>query len=96
MGTLEDLRKEIDEIDQTITKLLLKRIQLTGRIGDLKAEQGMPVLQSNREQAVLELAAALVPEDDPAAKEAVMEIFQTIMAQSRKAQVQKIKDRRKQ
>ena len=95
METIENLRKEIDWIDQDLVDLLLKRMQITQQIGDLKAELGMNVLQQDREKIVLAQVLEKVPEDDIAAKEAVKAVFETIMAQSRKAQEQKIKDRRK-
>ena len=69
-------------------------MQITSKIGDLKAEQGINVLQQDREKVVLAQVLERVPEDDTAAQEAVRAIFETIMAQSRKAQEQKIKDRR--
>ena len=94
METIETLRKEIDRIDQDLTDLLLQRMQITAKIGNLKAEQGMHVLQQDREKVVLAQVLARVPEDDAAAREAVRAIFEAIMAQSRKAQEQKIKDRR--
>lgn len=52
--TLEDLRKEIDEIDHEILKILVKRVDVVKQIGELKNEQNMPVLDEERKEKVLE------------------------------------------
>jgi chorismate mutase len=46
-------RSKIDEIDNMIMQLLDDRFQLSTEIGDIKRQQSTPVLDSNREQVVL-------------------------------------------
>jgi chorismate mutase len=53
--TLDDLRKEIDEIDQQILEILVKRVDVVKQIGELKNEHNMPVVDEERREKVLEL-----------------------------------------
>ena len=45
------LRKQIDEIDNELIPLLLKRMSVSEQVAQYKAERGMPVLNSEREAA---------------------------------------------
>ena len=54
MNELELLRKQIDEIDDEICKLFEKRMKVAKSIGDFKKENNMNVLDSSREEKVLE------------------------------------------
>lgn len=51
--TLDEVRKEIDEADQKILPLFLKRMELAKQVAAIKKEQGLPVLNEKREQEVL-------------------------------------------
>ena len=44
------LRKQIDEIDNELIPLLLKRMSVSEQVAQYKAERGMPVLNSERER----------------------------------------------
>ncbi len=81
-----DLRHKIDRIDSDIAKLLVERFSAAQKIGELKAEAKLPVLDNLREQEVLQRAADAA--DDPVSKEALETIFNVIMEQSRKIQSQ--------
>ncbi len=94
MDMLESMRQEIDEIDQSLADLLIRRMEITGQIGVYKAERGLPVLQTGREETVLAQVMDRAPQDDEALRSALRTIFQTIMAVSRQGQEQKIEDRR--
>lgn len=52
--TLDDLRKEIDEIDQEILKILVRRVDVVKQIGELKNEQNMPIVDEERKEKILE------------------------------------------
>lgn len=52
--TIEDLRKEIDELDNEIVERLAKRIEVAKKIGELKKAQGVDALVQDRWQKVLE------------------------------------------
>ena len=51
---LDDLRKEIDKLDEQIVKLLAKRIEIVKKIGDFKKQNNLQVLDKNRFAKVLE------------------------------------------
>lgn len=84
MSELDLLRAEIDEIDSQLTALFLRRMAVTGRVGDYKQKQGIPVLDAAREKDVLARKAALV--EDPARKSDVTALFEAIMGISRRQQ----------
>ena len=52
---LESLRKQIDEIDESIIILLSKRMKIVGKVGLLKKKQNIPVLDSARWKKVIKL-----------------------------------------
>ncbi|MFR8531180.1 MAG: chorismate mutase [Anaeromassilibacillus sp.] len=52
--TLEEVRKEIDAIDQQLLPLFLKRMDCAKQVAEIKREQHLPVLNSNREQEILD------------------------------------------
>ena len=54
MDKIENLRKDIDKIDEKIVGLLEKRVKLAGEIGKTKAKQNIGVSDIGREQKVLE------------------------------------------
>jgi chorismate mutase/prephenate dehydratase len=51
---LADLRKEIDEVDEQLIPLLIKRMQIAENVAQYKVENGIPVLNSKREQEILD------------------------------------------
>ena len=50
---LEDLRKQIDDIDQHIAKLLDHRMQLCAAIGQEKKQKSLPVENLAREKEII-------------------------------------------
>ena len=50
---LEDLRKQIDEIDDLIVSLLAKRMETVKKVGQLKKKNNIPVLDKSRWQKVI-------------------------------------------
>ncbi len=54
MKTLDELRKEIDDIDQEILKILVRRVDIVKQIGELKNEQNLPIVDEVRKEKVLE------------------------------------------
>lgn len=51
---LLDLRKEIDEIDDSLIPLLLKRMELSRQVAEYKVKNGIPVLNEQREKEILQ------------------------------------------
>lgn len=64
--TLEELRKEIDEIDHQIVDAFRHRMALSAEIAEYKKENGLPILDVDREKAKLE-AIAKSEDDDMSA-----------------------------
>lgn len=48
------LRKEIDKIDNQLIPLLLQRMDVAKQVAEYKVERGIPVLNSEREQQILD------------------------------------------
>lgn len=52
MEDIQRLRKKIDEIDENLLRLLGERSEICRSIGLLKKEQGMPIIDTFRENEV--------------------------------------------
>lgn len=50
---LEELRKEIESIDDQMRDLFLKRMDVSKRIGQYKKEHGLPILDLKREAELI-------------------------------------------
>ena len=83
MDELQDLRREIDAIDRELVELFRRRMDVTARVGAYKRERGIPVLDQERERQVLRNKGELAGE---ALRPAVITLYQTIMALSRRQQ----------
>lgn len=83
MEELEDLRREIDGIDRQLVELFRQRMDVTRRVGEYKRAQGIPVLDQERERQVLQNKGELAGEG---LRPAVITLYQTIMALSRRQQ----------
>ena len=56
---LDQIRKDIDQIDQELVALLERRMVCVGQIVKYKEQQGIPVLDQGREREVLEKVGLL-------------------------------------
>lgn len=54
---LTELRKEIDNIDSQLIPLLLKRMSVSEKVAEYKVQKGIPVLNEEREQQILDKVA---------------------------------------
>lgn len=52
--TLDEIRKEIDQIDEALLPLFLKRMECAKKVAAIKKESGQPVFNAEREQAILD------------------------------------------
>ena len=86
MRELSKIREEIDEIDEKIVALFEKRLGLTTQVAEYKIANGKPVLDRQREEEKLLHLSALA--DNDFMKKSVRELFEQIMAISRKRQYQ--------
>lgn len=90
MTELEQYRQEIDRIDGELVKLFLERMAVTGKVGEYKQRQGIPVLDASREKQVIAAKTALT--DDPARKADLAALYESIMAISRRQQRHLVKE----
>ena len=49
---IETIRKKIDTIDQEVFQLLIDRLNAVTDIGEIKKQEGLPILDEGREQAI--------------------------------------------
>jgi len=62
METLPSLREEIDLLDGELARLFEKRMALAKKIGAVKAQEGLAVRDSAREEEILRQGEAQVSE----------------------------------
>jgi len=58
LGSLSDLRKSIDTIDEKILELVNRRLRIAGRIGKLKKQCGDVVIDPKREEEIVRRLAS--------------------------------------
>ncbi|WEV60927.1 chorismate mutase [Streptococcaceae bacterium ESL0729] len=78
---LDEIRKQIDGVDLKIVQLLEERMKLVEKVVNYKIEHNMQVLDSSRENLVLEKVASRV--DDEKYSATIVESFKDIMKNSR-------------
>lgn len=83
MSTLEDLRKDIDRIDEVLVRLLNERARVACEVGLAKKTQGVEVYQPEREKQVLEHVRGLATEG-PLGPEAIGRLFERIIDEARR------------
>lgn len=76
------LRKEIDDIDNQLIPLLMKRMEIAGQVADYKVKRGIPVLNEEREQQILDNVAEKCGEQG----EIIKTVFSATMDASRALQ----------
>lgn len=59
---MEDLRSSIDRIDEEIVALLQQRFKITKKVGEHKAQNGIPAIDKNREEEQFKRAEQLAEE----------------------------------
>ena len=64
MENLEQCREEINRIDRSMAQLFEERMKVAAQIAAYKKEHTLPILDSAREQAVLEKNVALISESE--------------------------------
>lgn len=83
MSTLDDLRRDIDRVDEVIVRLLNERARVACEIGHLKKIEGVPVYQPDREKQVIDHVRGTASEG-PLGPEAVVRIFERIIDEARR------------
>lgn len=88
MATLEELRIQLDEIDDQMVRLYEKRMKVCEEVGAYKVRSGKRVLDKQRENNKLADVASKV--EGVFLKKGVRELYQQLMSMSRKLQYQQL------
>lgn len=88
MSTLEELREQMDEVDDQIVKLYRERMHLCDEIGAYKVRSGVKVLDRQREREKLQHVTGQM--EDEFCKKGVRELFEQLMSMGRKLQYQRL------
>ena len=83
MATLDDLRDDIDRVDEVLVRLLNERARVACEIGKIKKAQGIEVYQPEREKQVLEHVRSIASEG-PLGAEAIARLFERIIDEARR------------
>lgn len=86
---LEEIRQEIDRVDDALVALLEKRMNLVGQVVDFKKSIGKAVLDNKREEVIISRVADKVENKDYQA--AIVATFSDILKHSRTFQKQQIR-----
>ena len=86
---IDELRSDIDEINERLLQLIAERQEVSLAIGAIKAQQGMPLYSHEREAQLLEQfrADAVRYDLDP---DYVEELMNVVLRHSRAAQRQRV------
>ena len=87
---IEDWRREIDEIDNELLRLLNRRAQAAIQVGALKRKANLPVYDQDREHEVL--SRLCTSNAGPLDGQAVAKLFRRIICESRRIETQTIED----
>lgn len=91
MLDLEQLRKQLDDIDRQMVALYEDRMELCRQVGEYKWETGKRILDKEREKQKIQTVSALAHNEFN--RTGISELFEQIMAMSRKLQYQIITER---
>lgn len=83
MATLDDLRGDIDRLDEVIVRLLNERARCVCEIGRIKKQQQVEVYQPDREKQVLEHVRSVACEG-PLGPDAIARLFERIIDEARR------------
>jgi chorismate mutase len=81
---IEDCRAEIDNVDETLLRLLNRRARLAVEVGMLKRSAGLPLCDPERERTVL--ARVCEANAGPLDDEAITKLFRRIIRESRRVE----------
>ena len=87
INDINDIRKEIDEIDKELVDLYIRRMNCSARVAEYKREHGMPVLDASRERALLNKISELSGSEF---EEYTRTLYSTILDLSRSYQHSKL------
>ena len=82
-SALDDLRQDIDSVDEVLVRLLNERARCVCEIGRIKKELGIEVYQPDREKDVIGHVRA-VGREGPLGADAIARLFERIIDEARR------------
>ena len=83
MRSLDELRADIDRVDEVLVRLLNERARVACEVGLLKKELGIDVYQPEREKEVLAHVRGVAAEG-PLGPDAIARLFERIIDEARR------------
>lgn len=83
MSALDDLRRDIDRVDEVLVRLLNERARCVCEIGRIKKELGIEIYQPDREKDVLNHVRS-VGSEGPLGPDAIARLFERIIDEARR------------
>ncbi len=83
MRTLDQLRDDIDRVDEVIVRLLNERARVAVEIGLVKRQLDVPIYQPDREKQVLAHVRGVASEG-PLGPDAIARLFERIIDEARR------------
>ncbi len=90
-SSLDDLRRDIDRVDEVLVRLLNERARCVCEVGRLKKEQGVEVYQPDREKDVLAHVRSIAAEG-PLGPDAIGRLFERIIDEARRLERRVVHD----
>ena len=84
---LFNLRKDINDIDKKIMDLLINRLEVVGKVGELKKKHNLNILDQKREDAIYKKIETSYGKDTDESK-FLTEIYNKVMEESKKKTIQ--------
>ncbi len=94
MPTLDDLRDDINRVDEVLVRLLNERARCACEIGMLKKQLGVEVYQPEREKQVIEHVRGIACEG-PLGPDAIARLFERIIDEARSLERRVVHEDRK-
>src|SRR5262245_19404663 len=83
MRTLDELRNDIDRVDEVLVRLLNERARVACEIGVIKKANGIEVYQPEREKEVIAHVRSVAAEG-PLGADAIARLFERIIDEARR------------
>jgi chorismate mutase len=79
--TIDDIRQEIDRIDDELLQIFNRRANLALKIGEIKKELDLPIYDPSREKRIFDKMKAHNP--GPLDDSAIVRLFERVIDESR-------------
>ena len=84
---LDELRREIDGIDQKMVELFKRRMEVVTQVAAYKKERGLPILDASRERALLGKVGQAAGDE---LADYIQSVYRTLLAASRSYETEKL------